>query len=93
MELLYEVFDGQGFNGIGAALIGRNEPVGVVLAAILFGVLEFGGFSASVLTGNKVPRKIILILKSDYSDFVVVSGEITKRLMVFWQKKKGEQQV
>ena len=31
---LYEVFDGQGFNGIGVALIGRNEPVGVFLAAI-----------------------------------------------------------
>ncbi|MDY0091230.1 MAG: ABC transporter permease [Candidatus Vecturithrix sp.] len=90
---LYEVFDGQGFNGIGAALIGRNEPVGVVLAAILFGVLEFGGFSASVLTGNKVPREIILILKAIILIFVVVSGEITKRLMVFWQKKKGEQQV
>ncbi len=63
------------------------------LAAILFGVLEFGGFSASVLTGNKVPREIILILKAIILVFVVISGEITKRIMVFMQKRKGGQQV
>ena len=55
-------------------------------------VLEFGGFSASVLTGNKVPREIILILKAIILIFVVVSGEITKRIMVFMQKRKGGQQ-
>lgn len=89
---LYEIFDGLGFSGIGVALIGKNQPVGVVLGAILFGILEFGGFSASVMSGNKVPREIILILKAIILIFVVVSGEITKRLMVFWQKKKGGQQ-
>lgn len=89
---LYEVFTGLGFDGIGVALIGKNSPFGVVLAAILFGILEYGGFSASVLTGNKLPREIILILKAIILIFVVVSGEITKRIMVFMQKKKGGQQ-
>ncbi|MDR5708605.1 MAG: ABC transporter permease [Armatimonadota bacterium] len=32
-----------GFDGIGVALVGRNHPVGAVLAAILFGALAQGG--------------------------------------------------
>lgn len=87
----YDVFAGLGFNGIGVALIGKNSPVGVVLGAILFGILEYGGFSASVLSGNKVPREIIMILKAIILMFVVVSSELTKRLMDAIQKKKGGQ--
>ena len=87
----YDVFAGLGFNGIGVALIGKNNPVGVVLGAILFGILEYGGFSASVLSGNKVPREIIMILKAIILMFVVVSSELTKRLMDVIQKKKGGQ--
>ena len=34
---------GYGFAGIGVALMGRNHPVGIVLAALLFGVLIQGG--------------------------------------------------
>lgn len=32
-----------GFDGIGVALVGRNHPIGGVLAAILFGALAHGG--------------------------------------------------
>lgn len=87
----YDLFTELGFNGIGVALIGKNDPFGVVFAAILFGVLEYGGFTASVMTGNRVPREIILILKAIILIFVVVSGELTKRLMVYMQKGKGGQ--
>jgi ABC-type uncharacterized transport system permease subunit len=34
---------GYGFGGIAVALMGRNHPVGVVLASLLFGVLYQGG--------------------------------------------------
>ena len=34
---------GYGFAGIAVALMGRNHPVGVVLAALLFGALYQGG--------------------------------------------------
>ena len=88
----YDLFTELGFGGIGVALIGKNNPIGVVFAAILFGVLEYGGFTASVMTGNRVPREIILILKAIILIFVVISGEITKRLMVYLQKKKGGQE-
>ena len=88
----YDLFTELGFNGIGVALIGKNDPIGVVFAAILFGILEYGGFTASVMTGNRVPREIILILKAIILIFVVVSGELTKRLMVHLQKQKGGQE-
>ncbi len=34
---------GAGFTGIAVSLIGRNHPVGIVLAALLFGALFQGG--------------------------------------------------
>ena len=42
-RLLAEFVAGAGFAGIAVSLIGRNHPVGVVLAALLFGALYQGG--------------------------------------------------
>jgi simple sugar transport system permease protein len=85
----YGVFEGLGFDGIGVALIGKNSPFGVVLAALLFGILDHGGLAVDVFT--EVPREIVLVLKAIILIFVVLSTEITKRIMIFMQKKKGGQ--
>ena len=85
----YGVFEGLGFDGIGVALIGKNSPFGVVLASILFGILDHGGLAIDVYT--KVPREIITALKGIILIFVVVSAEITKRMIILIQKKKGGQ--
>jgi simple sugar transport system permease protein len=82
----YGVFEGLGFDGIGVAFIGRNSPLGVVLAAILFGILDHGGLAIDVST--RVPREIVLVLKAAILIFVVVSGEITKRLIKIIQKRQ-----
>jgi simple sugar transport system permease protein len=82
----YGVFEGLGFDGIGVAFIGRNSPLGVVLAALLFGILDHGGLAIDVST--RVPREIILVLKAIILIFVVVSGEITKRLINTIQKRQ-----
>jgi ABC-type uncharacterized transport system permease subunit len=42
-RLIFEFVGGAGFVGIAVALMGRAHPVGVVLAALLFGVLYQGG--------------------------------------------------
>jgi len=82
----YGVFEGLGFDGIGVAFIGRNSPFGVVLAALLFGVLDHGGLAIDVST--RVPREIVLVLKATILIFVVVSGEFTKRLVKIIQKRQ-----
>ena len=42
-RLLPDFVAGAGFAGIAVALIGRSHPVGIVLAAVLFGALHQGG--------------------------------------------------
>ena len=42
-RLLLDYVVGTGFTGIAVSLIGRNHPVGIVLAALLFGALYQGG--------------------------------------------------
>ena len=48
----YRYYDGfsdnYGFTGIAVALLGRNHPVGVVVAALLFAVLQRGGIQLTV---------------------------------------------
>ena len=42
-KLLLEFVSGAGFTGIAVALMGRNHPVGIVMASLLFGALFQGG--------------------------------------------------
>ena len=42
-KLLLEFVSGAGFTGIAVALMGRNHPVGIVFASLLFGALFQGG--------------------------------------------------
>ncbi len=46
-KLLVNFPNGYGFTGIAVALMGRNHPVGVLLAAVLFGALYQGGAELS----------------------------------------------
>ncbi len=46
-RLLPDFVAGAGFAGIAVSLIGRNHPVGIVLAALLFGTLYQGGSELS----------------------------------------------
>jgi simple sugar transport system permease protein len=41
--LLLDYVLGAGFTGIAVSLIGRNHPLGIVLASLLFGALYQGG--------------------------------------------------
>lgn len=46
-KLTLDFVAGAGFTGIAVALMGRNHPVGIVLASLLFGVLYQGGVELS----------------------------------------------
>ncbi len=52
---------GYGFTGIAVALMGRNHPVGVVLASLLFGILSQGGAELAFEIPAITPEMIIVI--------------------------------
>jgi len=68
---------GIGFLGIAVALLGRNSPLGVLLAALLFGVLNTGALEIDVFTD--VPRELILVIQAVTIVLVVVANEIVRR--------------
>jgi simple sugar transport system permease protein len=51
---------GVGFLGIAVALVGRNQPLGVVLAALVFGALSHGGLAIN----QRVPKELVDILEA-----------------------------
>lgn len=76
-----ELFTNLGFNGIAVALLGKNHPFGIVLSAILFGILNYGGAIVNIFTEGRIPREIIMVLQAVIVIFVVVSDEIVKRFI------------
>lgn len=76
-----ELFTGLGFNGIAVALLGKNHPLGVVLAAVLFGILNYGGAIVNIFTEGRIPRELIMVLQAVIVIFVVISDEVVKRLI------------
>jgi general nucleoside transport system permease protein len=66
-----------GFTGIAVAFLGRNHPIGIPLAAILFGMLDRGESGIQILT--ELPREIIIILQGVLILSVVVAYELVRR--------------
>jgi ABC-type uncharacterized transport system permease subunit len=50
---------GAGFLGIAVALVGRNHPFGVIIAAFLFATLSQGGLAIHAL----VPKQMVEVLQ------------------------------
>jgi ABC-type uncharacterized transport system permease subunit len=80
---------GYGFDGIAVSLLGGNHPLGVLLAAALFGTLSYG--AAGMSFGANVPPEIIRIVIGSVIFFVASPGIIRWVLRSFNSKrKKGE---
>jgi simple sugar transport system permease protein len=61
--------DNYGFTGIAVALLGRNHPAGVVVAALLFAILNRGGIPVDAFTRG-VTKDIVQILQATIILFV-----------------------
>lgn len=65
MGVHFKLFDqfssGFGFTGIAVALLAKNNPLGVIPAAILFGALSAG--AGTMQLEADVPQKVILIIQ------------------------------
>ncbi len=61
-RLLLGFTGGYGFTGIAVALMGRNHPAGVLLAALLFGALTQGGAELA-FEAPDVPSEIVVLIQ------------------------------
>jgi ABC-type uncharacterized transport system permease subunit len=60
--LTFQSYGTYGFDGITVALLGRARPLGVVLAALLFGALHAGGVQMQAAT--QTPVDIVTVIQS-----------------------------
>ena len=75
-----------GFAGIAVALLGRNHPFGVVLAALLFGALNRGGLFVDIFT-DRVSKDLVQVLQAIIILFVAIEiffrrGVVTLRQLL-----------
>ncbi len=61
-RLVLNATEGAGFIGIAVALMGRSHPVGIFLAALLFGFLYQGGAELALWTS--IPRELITVIQA-----------------------------
>ncbi len=67
--------EGVGFIGIAAALLGRNHPIGIIVASLFFGVLEYGSLTINTI----VPKELVNILQAIIILFVIVLTKLFDR--------------
>ncbi len=79
---------GLGFLGISVALLAKNNPLGVILAALLFGFLDRG--AAGVQFFAQVPKETIVILQAIIILAIVVAYELLTRYVRTQRKREAE---
>ncbi|MEO6989389.1 MAG: ABC transporter permease [Aquihabitans sp.] len=73
------VISGLGFTGIAVALLGRNNPVGIAFAAVLWAFMDA---LQTPLSTNDLPKQITAILQGVTVMSVVIAYEVVRRIGV-----------
>jgi len=81
---------GYGFDSIALALLGRNHPLGVVLAALLFGTLRNGATRMQAAAG--IPIDIISVMQALILAFIAAPA-IVRTIFRLKEAKKAEPEV
>jgi simple sugar transport system permease protein len=68
---------GSGFLGVAVALVGRNHPAGIVVAALLFATLSQGGLAVNAL----VPKQMVEVLQAVVILAVVTAVPEVRRVL------------
>jgi general nucleoside transport system permease protein len=76
---------GLGFTGIAIALLGRNNPVGIAFAAVLWAFLDQ---SAQILDINGIPKEIVQITQGVVVLSVVIAYELVRRAALARQQRR-----
>ena len=83
-KLFDQFSSGFGFTGIAVALLAKNNPLGVIPAAILFGALSAGGGTMELASG--VSPRIVDIIQALVILFVASEGFF--RVLIARREKK-----
>lgn len=75
---------GLGFTGITVALLGRNHPVGIALAALLFAFLDQ---TSDVLQEVDIPKEIVGVMQGVVVLTVVIVYELVRRWEIRLQQR------
>jgi simple sugar transport system permease protein len=75
-----------GFDAIAVALLGRTSPLGIVLAALLFGAMNTGSQAMQIQAG--VPADLVGVLQATILFFLVI-GPVIKRIFRLKGAKTG----
>jgi simple sugar transport system permease protein len=78
-----------GFDGIAVALLGANQPVFIVAAAFLFGVLKYGG-SVLNITFPNLTRDVVSMILALVVLFIAARGFLPARLInpTSWRERQ-----
>ncbi|HEX9824167.1 MAG TPA: ABC transporter permease, partial [Actinomycetota bacterium] len=76
-----------GFTGIAVAFLGQNNPIAIIFAAILWGILSRGEVALQIET--EVPREFIIILQGILILSVVITYQIAKRRLAARQLQRA----
>jgi general nucleoside transport system permease protein len=77
---------GLGFLGIAVALLGRNSPVGIAVAALLFAFLDR---AALPLQFADIPASVVTIIQGTIVLSVVIANEVARRLTLRSAERAG----
>jgi len=77
---------GLGFLGIAVALLGRNSPLGIAFAALLFAFLDR---AALPLQFADIPSSVVTIIQGSIVLAVVIANEIARRLALRSAERAG----
>jgi general nucleoside transport system permease protein len=76
---------GIGFTGIAIALLGRNNPLGIVFASLLWGFLDT---SSNILQITSVPSSVVSITEGVVVLSAVVAYELVRRYALARQQRR-----
>lgn len=76
---------GAGFMGIAVAIVGRNHPLGVVLAALLFATLSQGGLAIHAA----VPKQLVEVLQATVILVIAATTPEVRRVLIASARRAG----
>lgn len=76
-----------GFDGMAVAMVGRNHPIGILLAAVFFGGLNAGGRVMQFYGSNPVPLEMVRVVMGA----IVLAMSIPELARVFPSAKRQGQ--